>query len=323
MRIPVIGLLLLLGRLCDACPCATCTLKTNILKSARQTALCAYLMKTLAPSLVIPDIFVPLVRLCPVLEGFAVVKTSCDGNVNSVVKVLDPVTGLNALNPVVKAPLEPVNLIGPSIKPVEPINVFNPIVRTPLDPLRLLKPTEPIGFSPIVRPPFESLGYLKPIEPIGINPVARPPLDPLTFLKPIEPISFNPVGRPPPLDPISFLKPVDPLFLNSFLKSSVNLLPRPNPALTVLSKTSVDAVLPAPAYVPQSVAVSPQPQPASTPQTDPSKPPSKQENPPKGQYCQPSPPTFVPPQLCPFNGAGAPSQGFSVSSNSLLLQNYK
>lgn len=289
MRITGFGIpFLLLVLLSGALSCPSCTLKTNILKSARQTALCAYLMKTLVPSMVIPDILVPLVRLCPVLEGFAVVKAPCDG-----FSMLNPKINL------IKAiePVAPVNIINPIVKP--PVEVINPIVKTPLEPINFI--------NPIARP----------VEPVNVyNPVFKPPIETLSLLKPVDPVLFNPFVKPP-LDPLNFLKPIDPFLLNSLPKPVFR--PPQNPALTVLSKTSVDAVLPAPSLTPP---VHSQPYTAPTPSTDTPVSTPKQEAPPKGQYFPPPGPQFNhPPNHYPPNAG--PPQGFSMSSNSLLLQNYK
>lgn len=302
MRITGFGIpFLLLVLVSGALSCPSCTLKSNILKSARQTALCAYLMKTLVPSMVIPDILVPLVRLCPVLEGFAVVKTPCDGfsMVNpkiSLIKAIEPVAPVNIFNPIVKPPVEVVN---PFVK--TPLEVIKPIVKTPLEAINFINPVA------------------KPVEPVNVyNPVFKSPVETLNLLKPFDPVLFNPFVKPPS-DPLNFLKPIDPFLLNSLPKPVFQ--PPQNPALTVLSKTSVDAVLPAPALPPPSHS---QPYTAPTPSTDAPVSTPKQEAPPKGhQYFPPPGPQFNPPHPHPYPPNAGPPQGFSMSSNSLLLQNYK
>lgn len=290
MRITGFGIpFLLLVLVSSALSCPTCGLKTNILKSARQTALCAYLMKALVPSMVIPDILVPLVRLCPVLEGFAVIKTPCDG--------------FSLVNP-------KINLIK-AIEPVAPMNIINPIAKPPLEII-----------NPIAKAPFEPFNFVnpiaKPVDHVNVfQPMFKPPVEPFNLLKPADPFLFNPIARPP-LDPLRFLKPVDPFLLNPPLKPTFNMLQPQNPALTVLSKTSVDAVLPVPSLPPPGPS---QPYIAPTPPTDPPISTPKQEPPPNEQFFPPPRPQFNPQNTYPPNGS--PPQGFSMSSNSLLLQNYK
>lgn len=258
-------------------------------------------MKTIVPTMVVPDVLVPLVRLCPVLEGFALVKAPCNGVHPPItfLKPAKPIANVNVINPVYKSPLEVIN---PIVKPA--VEIINPVIRPPV-------------FNPVIKP-IEPV-FVKP--PVLVNPIAKPPCaDAFSFLKTIDPFllksllqppnsAVNQIAKPPSVDPFSLLRPIDPFLLKSLLQP-------PNPAVTVVSKTSVDAVVPASHFAPPAP---PQSYTPPTPPTDQSSQPPKQETPTNGQHSLPP----QPPQFNPQQHNGHPSHGFSVSSNSVLLQNYK